>query len=321
MKAIVHERYGPEGVEFRDVPIPEVDDDHVLVSVRASSVNPLEWYEVYAPVFFRALGRHPRRPGEAQLGTDVAGTVEAVGGAVTGLVPGDEVFGTAVGAWAEHAVASPGRLAKKPASLAFGDAAAMPIAALTALQGLRDVGGVRPGHRVLVNGASGGVGTYAVQLAKALGAEVTAVCSPRNVEQTRGLGADRVVDYTTEDFTKLALRHEVVLDVAGSRSFNQLRRVCTPDAVVVVVGARMRMSVLGPLKHIASSKVQSLAAPQRARFFVARIEPADLEVLAGLAESGTIRSVVDRRYALSAVTEALAYLGEGHARGKVVIDV
>src|SRR5512146_2842201 len=244
LKAIVYERYGPDAVELRDVPQPEVGDDQVLVRVRASSVNPVEWYGVYAPPFVRVFSRQLRRPKDPSLGFDVAGTIEAVGRDVTAFGPGDDVFGSANAAWAEHAAASATRLARKPAAVSFEEAAGVPIAGLTALQAVREHGGVRPGQRVLVNGASGGVGTFAVQIAKALGAGVTAVCSTRNVELARSLGADRVVDYTREDFTRLGERHDVMIDIAGSRSFVKLRRALKPQATVVVVGAKMTYSML-----------------------------------------------------------------------------
>jgi len=321
MKAIVRERFGIDAVELREVTTPEIGDDQVLVRVRASSVNPVEWYGVYAPPFMRVMSGQFRRPHRSSLGADLAGTVEAVGKDVTDLHTGDDVFGTSPGSWAEHAAASAERLARKPASVTFEEAAAVPVAGLTALQALRDHGAVEPGQKVLVNGASGGVGTYAVQIAKALGADVTAVCSTRNVEQARSLGADRVVDYMREDFTRLGVRHDLVIDIAGSRSFTKLRRVMTPEGTVIVVGARMRSALLGPLKHIAGTMVQSIGRSQKAKFFVAQIDTSDLAYLAELMETGMIRSVIDRRYGLAEAVEGLRYLGEGHAQGKVVIDV
>jgi len=195
------------------------------------------------------------------------------------------------------------------------------VAGLTALQALRDHGAVESGQKVLVNGASGGVGTYTVQIANALGADVTAVCSTRNVDQARSLGANRVVDYTREDFTRLDVRHDLVIDIAGSRSFTKLRRVMKPEGTVIVVGARMRYAVFGPLKHLAGTMVQSIGRSQKAKFFVAQIDTADLAFLGELMETGKIRSVIDRRYGLTEAVEALRYLGEGHAKGKVVIDV
>lgn len=321
MKAIMRERFGVDALEFRDTAVPEIKDDQVLVRVQAASVNPVEFYDVYAPPFVRILNWQLRHPKDHRIGADVAGTVESVGSAVTDLLPGDQVFGTAGGSWAEYAAATATRVAGKPASISFEDAAAVPIAALTALQGIRDVADVQTGQKVLVNGGSGGVGTYAIQLAKAWGAEVTAVCSTRNVEQARALGADRVVDYTKEDFTQLPERYDVMLDIAGSRSFLQCRRVLTADATVVVVGAKMSASFLGPLKHIAGMKLLSIGRSQKVKFFVAKVGTEDLSLLAKLMEEGKLRSVIDRRFALGDAADAVRYLAEGHARGKVVIEV
>ena len=319
MNAIVHERYGrPDVLELREVDRPVIEDDQVLVRVHATSVNPVEWYGVTAPLFAR-FGSGWRRPKNISVGGDLAGRVEAVGSDVSDLKPGDEVFGTGIGAWAEYAAARPARLAPKPAGVSFEDAAAAPVAALTALQALRDHGKAAPGQKVLINGASGGVGTYAVQLAKWLGADVTAVCSMRNVEQAESLGADRVVDYTKEDFTRLGERHELMLDIAGSRSFLDYRGVLTPEATVVQIGGPMTYRGLGPLPHIAATILKSKGRSQRVKFFVAKIQTEDLELLAELLEAGTVRSVIERRYELSQAREALTYLGEGHARGKLVI--
>jgi NADPH:quinone reductase-like Zn-dependent oxidoreductase len=292
----------------------------VLVRVHASSVNPADWYDVTGFLFAR-LGNGLRRPKLTAVGSDFAGRVESVGAGVTGISPGDEVFGTATGAWAELACARANRLAVKPPGVSFADAAALPIAGCTALQALRDHGRVEPGQRVLVNGAAGGVGTYAVQLAKAFGAQVTAVCSTRNVELVCSLGADRVVDYTTEDFTRTGERHDLLLDVAGSRPLGALQRALTPDATVVVIGGRMTYRGLGPLPHVGATLVMSKLRRRRVRFFVAKIEPDDLAYLASLLDAGTVRSVVDHTYPLERVADALAHLGEGHARGKLVVTV
>jgi NADPH:quinone reductase-like Zn-dependent oxidoreductase len=321
MKAIVHDRYGrPNVLELREVDLPVIEDDQVLVRVLATSVNPVEWYGVTGMLFAR-IGSGLRRPKITSVGGDLAGRVEAVGSDVKDLRPGDEVFGAGIGAWAEYAAAREARLVPKPATVSFEDAAAVPVAALTALQALRNHGAVEAGQKVLINGASGGVGTYAVQLAKWLGADVTAVCSTSNVEQARSLGADRVVDYTHEDFTKLGERHDLMLDVAGSRSFLDCRRVLTPDAAFVLIGGRMTYRGLGPLPHIAGTILKSKGRSQRVKFFVAKMEKEDLGLLADLLESGTVQSIIDRRYELSRAPEALAYLGQGHARGKVVITV
>ena len=321
MKAVIHKEFGYDGVALDDVQMPAVGDDQVLLRVKASSVNPVEWYEVAGPPFMRISTGQLRRPKDARLGVDVAGTVESVGKDVTTFHPGDEVFGTAPGSWAEYAAASVTRLATKPPSVSFEDAAALPIAALTALQGLRDVGKVTAGQTVLINGASGGVGTYAVQIAKALGADVTAVCSTRNVDQAHALGADRVIDYTKEDFTRSTVRHDVMIDIAGSRSYLRFRRVLTRDAMVVLVGAKMSNSFLGPLKHLAATKLVTIGRRHKAKFFVAKVRTEDLDALAEMMQGGQLRSVVDRRYGLDDALDALHYLGEGHARGKIVIQL
>lgn len=321
MKAIVAARYGsPDVLELREVDKPVPEDDQVLVRVHASSVNPADWYRVMGPFFVRPSSGL-RRPKDTAVGTDVAGRVEVVGRDVTEFQPGDEVFGTTVGAWAEYARAREVRLVRKPANLSFEEAAAVPVAAITALQALRDKGRVQPGQKVLINGAAGGVGTYAVQLAKWFGADVTAVCSTRNVELVRSLGADRVVDYTQEDFTQRGERHDLMLDIAGSRSFSDFRRALTREAIAVVVGAPMSNRGIGPLSHVIKTRLASLGRSQAVTFFVAKITKEDLGVLQELLAAGTVTSAVDRRYELSDVPEALRYLGTTHARAKVVITV
>jgi NADPH:quinone reductase-like Zn-dependent oxidoreductase len=320
MKAIVGKRYGPPDVlELREVDKPVIEDEQVLVGVHASSVNPAEWYRLHGPFFMRP-SEGTRRPKRAVLGNDLAGRVEAVGKDIKEFQAGDEVFGTGLGAWAEYAVARESHLVRKPANVSFEEAAAVPIAALTALQALRDHARVQPGQKVLINGASGGVGTYAVQLAKSFGAAVTAVCSTRNVELVRSLGADRVVDYTQEDFTH-GDRHDAMLDIAGSRSFREFRRVLTPHARVVAVGAPMSVRGLGPLKHIIGTRLTALGRSQKVINFVSKITKDDLEAMGELLEAGTVKSVIDRRYELREVPEALRHLGTTHARGKVVIVV
>jgi NADPH:quinone reductase-like Zn-dependent oxidoreductase len=321
MKAIVHERYGrPDVLRLTDVDRPAIADHQVLVRVHASSVNPTEWYGVTGPIFARP-GNGILRPKRLLVGADVAGRVEAVGKDVTEFEAGDEVFGTAPGAWAEFAAAREVRLVPKPAGISFEEAGAVPIAAITALQALRDKGGVESGQRVMINGASGGVGTFAVQLAKSFGAEVTAVCSTPNIDRARSLGADRVVDYTRDDFTECGVRHDLMLDIAGSKPFAQLRRVLTPKATLVLVGGRMTYRGLGPLPHLARLLLASRGRSQTVKFFVAQINKDDLAYLGGLLEDGRLRPVIDRTYALGDAPEALAYLGEGHARGKVVVTV
>jgi NADPH:quinone reductase-like Zn-dependent oxidoreductase len=319
MKAIVHHGYGADAIALREVDRPAIAADQVLVRVRASSVNPVEWYGTQGPFFVRLTGSGLRRPKDPSIGADLAGIVEEVGEGVEELRPGDEVFGSSGGSWAEYAAAREVKLARKPANVSFEEAACVPVAGLTALQALRDHGRVEAGQKVLINGASGGVGTFAVQIAKAYGADVTAVCSPRNVELVRSLGADRVVDYTRADFTRLPERHDVMLDIAGSRSFLAARRALTPEATVVAVGSRMSAKGLGPLKHLAASKMLSIGRSQTLKFFVAKIERPDLLVLAELMETGKVKPVIDRRYGLAEAADALAYLGERHARGKIVL--
>lgn len=321
MKAIIREQYGrPSVLQLRDIDRPVPADDQVLLRVYASSVNPAEWYDVTGPYFAR-MGNGLRRPKNPTVGADVAGRVDAVGRAVRELRPGDEVFGTSGSAWAEYACARPDRLTTKPANISFEHAAAVPIAGLTALQALRDKGRIQPGQKVLINGASGGVGTFAVQLAKAFGAKVTGVCSTANLELARSLGADHVVDYTCEDFTMLGDQHDLMLDIAGNRSFGEVRRVLTPKATVVLVGGRMKYRGLGPLPHLARTLLASRGRSQTVTFFVAKVTKEDLAALRDLLGDGTMTSVIDRTYPLSQAADALAYLGEGHAKGKVVITV
>jgi NADPH:quinone reductase-like Zn-dependent oxidoreductase len=322
VKATVHHRFGsPHVLELQDIPQPAVGDDGVLVRVRASSVNPAEWYAVTGRPYIARPAMGLRRPKQTVPGADFAGTVEAVGSAVTDLRPGDEVFGgTSSGAFAEYLCVRQ-TVAAKPANLTFEQAAAVPTAAVTALQGLRDHGRLRPGQRVLINGASGGVGTFAVQLAKAFGAEVTGVCSTRNVDLVSSLGADHVVDYTQEDFTRSGQRYDLLLDVAGSRSWSDCQRVLGQDATLVLVGGPKTNSWTGPLGHVAGVRLASLRARQKVVFFVAKFTREDFLVLAELLEAGKVTAVIDRQYQLTEVPAALTYLGEGHARGKVVITV
>ena len=322
MRAVVHRRYGRpmEALEVAEVDRPEPSDDQVLVRVEASSVNPAEWYAVTGPYFARpSYGwLRPKRP---LIGGDLAGTIEAVGKNVSGLQPGDEVFGTSGASWAQYAPARGIRLARKPTNVSFADAAAAPVAAITALQALRDHGNVERGQRVLINGASGGVGTYAVQLAKHFGAEVGAVCSPRNVERAEELGAQRVTDYTRDDFTRSSERYDLLLDIAGRTPLSRMRRVLAPGATVVLVGGKMTFRGLGPLPHTAATIMAGKLRRQKVKVFIAKINDADLGFLAGLLANGELRSVIDREYPLEETPHALAYLGEGHARGKIVISV
>jgi NADPH:quinone reductase-like Zn-dependent oxidoreductase len=318
MKAVVQLGYGPpEVLELREVDKPAIAANQVLVRVHATSINPVEWYRVAGPIFAR-FGNGLLKPKRMFVGADLAGRVEAVGSDIAELQVGDEVFGTSGASWAEYAPAREVRLARKPANISFEEAAAVPIAGLTALQALRDKARVQPGQKVLINGASGGVGTFAVQLAKVFGAEVTAVCSTRNVETAASLGADRVCDYTREDFTRSGGRYDVMLDIAGSRSFGRVKRVLTREATVVLVGGRMNRG-LGPLPHLAATRVSSLGRSQRVVSFLTQITREDLLFMHELLAAGNVRSVIDRRYDLGEIREAVRYFGEGHARGKVVI--
>ena len=318
MKAAVIERYGAVAVE--DVARPEPAEGEVLVRVRASSVNAADWYGYTGRPWAGRAMMGVRRPKRTRAGSDFAGLVEAVGGGVQRFAPGDEVFGWAAGAYAEH-VAAGDAVARKPGNLSFDEAAAVPLAGLTALQGLRDHGRLRPGHRVLVNGASGGVGTLAVQIAKALDAQVHAVCSTRNVEQARALGADRVFDYSREDFTRSGERYDLLFDNAGNRSWAAMRRALSPTGTVVLVGGPRSNRLLGPLGHLMRVLIVSRLGSRRAAFFIARPNGDDLATLAELVEAGRVSPVVEERYALADIGAALRRMGEGHLRGKLVVTV
>jgi NADPH:quinone reductase-like Zn-dependent oxidoreductase len=321
MKAVVRDRYGsPDVLGLGEVEKPELADDGVLVRVRAASLNRSDWYELTGLYLGRPQSGM-RRPRSRLVGTDFAGTVEAVGADVADLQPGDEVFGGRSGALAEYVCARARSVVLKPARLTFEEAAAVPVAGLTALQGLRDKGRTEAGQNVLINGASGGVGTFAVQIAKALGGEVTAVCSPGNVDLARSLGADRVVDYTREDFTRSDERYDLMFDNAGSRSWSDCKRVLDAHATVVLVGGQMGNRLLGPLGHVLRLRVAASLGSRKAAFFVAKFNKADLEALRDLLEAGKVTPAIDRQYALSEAADAFRYLGEGHARGKVVVTV
>lgn len=321
MRAIVHNTYGSADVlELQQIEKPELADDLVLVRVHASSINPADWYGVAGRPWVARVGSGLRRPKSDKTGTDFAGTVEAVGRDVTHVRPGDEVYGGKGGALAEY-VCVRDAVVKKPANLSFEEAAAVPVAAITALQGLRDKGRLEPGQHVLINGASGGVGTFAVQIAKALGAEVTGVCSTGNVELVRSLGADHVIDYTQEDFTRSGRRYDLLLDVAGTRSWSEYKRVLTPRARHVIVGAPKGTRLLGPLTHMAKLRLASVGSSRKVAVFIAKLNRADLEVLRELLEAGKVTPVVDRRFELGETADAFRYLGEGHARGKIVVTM
>jgi NADPH:quinone reductase-like Zn-dependent oxidoreductase len=323
MKAIVRHTFGPpEVLELQEVEKPNPTDEDVLVRVHAASVNRQDWYVLTGTPYIGRTGMGLRKPKQPVLGADFAGTVEAVGNDVTQFRPGDEVFGCRSGAFAEYVcVPEDGAVVPKPANVTFEHAAAVPVAALTALQGLRDKGQLRSGQKVLINGASGGVGTFAVQIAKALGADVTGVSSTANVDTARSIGADRVVDYTREDFTRNDQRHDVLLDVAGSRSWSEYKRVLNPEATLVLIGGPKGSRLTGPLGHIAKVRLAAMRSSQKVVFFLAQPEKADLAALRELLEAGKVTPVIDRRYELSETADALAYMGEGHAQGKIVITV
>jgi NADPH:quinone reductase-like Zn-dependent oxidoreductase len=306
MKAAIRERFGSlDVVELCEVEKPTPADDEVLVRVRAASVNPADF-----------------KPKETRLGVDFAGTVEAVGKDVTQFRPGDDVFGGRTGAFAEYICVREERaVVPKPANVTFEEAAAVPVAGLTALQGLRDKGQIQAGHKVLINGASGGVGTFAVQIAKAFGAEVTAVCSTRNVGLVRSLDADHVIDYTREDFTPSDRRYDLMLDIAGGRSWSECRRVLDPKATLVIVGAPKGTRLLGPLSHMLKLRLAALRSSQKVVFFVAKFNKADMLALQELLEAGKVTPVIYRQFALSEIADAMRYLGEGHARGKIVVTM
>ena len=319
MKAIVNDRFGSP--ELQDVERPEVAEDTVLVRVHASSVNAADWYAMMGrPYVSRLMGVGFRRPKNRILGTDYAGRVEAVGSGVTQFKPGDELFGARTGSYAEYVTVAADRHALKPANLSFEEAAAVPVAGLTALQALRDKGGLQPGQHVLINGASGGVGTHAVQIAKALGAEVTGVCRTRNVELVRSLGADHVVDYEREDFTKSERRYDLMIDIAGSRPFPKCRRVLTPGATIVVVGGS-KNRLLGPLYHVLRMRLRSIGKSQKVVFFISKVDRDDMVFLRELIEAGKLRPFIDRTYPLAEIRDALRHFDVEHARGKIVITV
>jgi NADPH:quinone reductase-like Zn-dependent oxidoreductase len=323
MRAIVQKIYGgPEVLELRDIDPPVVTDDGVLVRVHAASVNPADWHLLTGKPYIARPAFGMLKPKQEVLGVDFAGTVESVGKDVKQFQPGDEVFGARGGSFAEYVcVAEDRAVVGKPARLTFEEVAAAPVAAVTALQGLRDHGHIQPGQEVLINGASGGVGTFAVQIAKSFGAKVTGVCSTRNVEMVRGLGADRVIDYTREDFTRSDRRYDLMLDIAGSRSWSECRRVLNRQATLVMVGGPDTNRLLGPLSHLVKLRVASLRSSRKIAFFVTTVNNSDMVVLRDLLESGKVKPVIDRRYSLSEIAEAFRYLGEGHAKAKIVITV
>lgn len=322
MKAIVYEGHGPpDTLRLEEVEKPAPAGGEVLIRVRAASVNPLDWRLMRGgPYLVRALfGLHAlvtRAPKLKRAGVDLAGVVESVGGSVTQFRPGDEVFGSCRGTFAEYACAPESRLALKPPNVTFEQAAAVPVAALTALQGLRDKGRIRPGQKVLVNGAAGGVGTFAVQIAKSFGAEVTGVCSTRNVEMVRSIGADDAIDYAREDFTEGARRYDLILDCISNHTLSACGRVLNPEGALVLAGVK---DVRAILPRMLGAPLLSRLGRRKFVVFMARILKDDLNVMRELMEAGKVAPVVDRRYGLGETAEAVRYLEAGHARGKVVV--
>jgi NADPH:quinone reductase-like Zn-dependent oxidoreductase len=319
MRAIVYRQFGsPEVLRIEETVKPVPADDEVLVAVRAAAVNMFDWYMVRGkPSFFRLVLGAGTKP----LGVDLAGTVEAVGNGVTRFKPGDYVFGSGrgkslrarSGTFAEYVATPESSLTSKPANATFEQVAAIPVAGLTALQGLRDHGKLRPGQRVLINGASGGIGTFAVQIAKAFGAEVTGVCSTRNAEMVRRIGADHVIDYTRESFTQGPARYDVMLDIVGSQPWSACRKILEPNGKYVLAGGPPERGI--PLMLRAPFTGGKLVA------FIARSKAADLNVMRDLVESGSVVPVIDRTYSLEETPEAVRYVAAGHTRGKVVIRV
>ena len=323
MRAVVYHNYGsPEVLAYEDVEKPTAGDDEVLIKVRAASVNPLDWHFMRGePSFIRAMSGL-RRPKITRLGVDMAGQVEAVGGRVTQFKPGDQVFGSCRGAFAEYVCASESALVVKPGSLTFEQAASAPVAACTALQGLRDKGHIRSGQKVLINGAAGGVSTFAVQIAKSFGAEVTGVCGTRNVEMVRSIGADRVIDYTREDFASNGQRYDLFFDCFANHSLSACRRVLTSNGIYIAVGGpRLAGRLSGLLGRWIAGVVLSQFVSQKFIVLMLRSRKEYLAAIRDLMEAGTVVPVIDRVYTFSEVPQALGYLEEGHARGKVVITV
>ena len=319
MKAIVYTKYGsPDVLQLKDVEKPTPKDDEVLIKVYAASVNKYDWHFLTADIFLiRLTGGGLLKPKDTRLGADIAGRVEAVGRNVKQFQPNDEVFGMIQGGFAEYACAPENALALKPANSSFEEAAAIPMAAVTALQGLRDTGQIQPGQKVLINGASGGVGTFAVQIANLFGAEVTAVCSPRNLDQARSLGADHVIDYTKEDFTRNGQQYDLILAANGYHSLSAYKRALTPKGIYVMAGG----STAQIFQAMLMGSWMSETGGKQMRAGMAKRNQKDLAFLKELVEAGKVVPVIDRSYPLSEAAEALRYLGEGHAQGKVVITV
>ena len=322
MKAVVYRCYGSADVlELEDIEKPTPADYEVLVRVHAAAINPLDWHYMRGSPYFMRLGSGLGRPTDTRLGVDFAGTVEATGSNVTRFKPGDEVFGGRMGAFGEYVIVREDRgMVLKPSDVSFEQAAAVPIAAVTALQALRDKGRIQPGQKVLINGASGGVGTFAVQIAKALGADVTGVCSTRNVEMVRSIGADHVFDYTKEDYTESGQHYDLIVDMVGNHSLLANRQVLKPEGKFVIIGGA-KGNWFAPLMNPIKAAIMSPFVDQEFGMMIARMDNEDLSILGELMQSGKVTSVIDRRYRLSEVADAIRYSEEGHARGKIIIDL
>jgi NADPH:quinone reductase-like Zn-dependent oxidoreductase len=322
MKATVYTKYGaPDVVEIKDIEKPSPKADEVLIRIRATSVNPLDWHFMRGkPYVVRAMSGLTK-PKITRLGVDVAGQVEAVGRKVTQFKPGDEVFGACRGAFAEYGCTLESSLVTKPRNVTFEQAGAVSVAGRTALQGLRDKGQIQAGQKVLVNGAAGGVGTFVVQIAKSFGAYVTGVCSTRNLDMVRSIGADRVIDYTHDDFAKSGQRYDIVFDCYANHSLFACRRVLIPKGIYIAIGGPSGPWMIGLLGRMVTGPVLSGLTSQKFVTFMAKSSKEDLRVLGELMEAGKVTPVIDRRYRLSEVPAAIRYLEEGHARGKVVITV
>jgi NADPH:quinone reductase-like Zn-dependent oxidoreductase len=323
MKAIVYRCYGtPEVLKLEEIAKPTPADDRVLVRVQAASVNPLDWHFMRGKPYIVRPMAGVGKPDSILLGSDFAGTVEAVGKSVTRFKPGDEVFGDRDGAFGEYvSVRENGAMALKPGNMSMEQAAAVPIAGITALQALRDKGKIQAGQKVLINGASGGVGTFAVQIAKTYGADVTGVCSTRNVDMVRSIGADHVIDYTKEDFTQGSARYDLIIDNVGSHTLSEYRRVLTPNGALIMVGGPSDNSWLGPMTTAVKAYFVAPFVSQKLIFMLADANHDDLDVLRDLMQAGKLTPVIDRRYKLADTAQAIGYLEQGHAKGKVIIDV
>ena len=325
MKAIVYCDYGLANLKLEDIEKPVPNDDQILVKVRAASVNPYDWHFIEGtPKIIRLMGVGLRKPKDTRVGVDFAGTVEAVGKNVTQFKPGDDVFGGKGGAFAEYVCRrAEGAVALKPANITFEQAASVNIAGITALQGLRDKGKVQPGQKVLINGASGGVGTFAVQIAKSYGAEVTGVCSTRNLDLVRSLGADHVIDYTKEDFAKSEQRYDVILDNVPNHSLSECRRILTPKGKYIMIGGGgpNEGRWIGPFGRVIHTLLLSPFISQQMGMMMADANHKDLTILADMMQAGTVKPIIDRTYPLSQIADAIRYLEQGHARGKVVITL